>query len=288
MKRCIRCSQRFNDNARVCSRCGGSLEMLPQAEPLELGYSSGNAAAAGPFLLSAPNLEPIHSGRPVGRENVVIRPRRRREPSLGQRRAAVRTAAAYSPEGQTADQDVYEAAPERAPIYGTAAAQEYTAQRQTADDSAGRRTIFGDEPASSEERRGGLFGGDQGEGTRTQQGQGAGRIFQNIELALRYIIPGAAIVAAIVMIIVNWQNIWGVIARFMMFWIPSFFLCLWLFRRNFGMRAGTIVFITTLLAAVFTVLYYNIAGIGSGILSLLTPLIPLIIIACSLFFLLRR
>lgn len=285
MKKCSKCSQHFNDKALVCSRCGGTLEQLPQAEPLPWGYSSEHTAAARPFLLSSPNIEPIRSDRSVARENVVIRPQRR-APSHRRRRAAVRTAP-YSPDGRAADQNVYDTA--EAPIYGTAAAQEYTAQRQTGNDRSERRTIFGDEPIDTpEERRGGLFGGREQGGTHTQPGIGAGHIFQNIELALRYIIPGAAILAAIVMIIVNWQNIWGVIANFMIFWIPSFFLSLWVFRRNFGMRAGTLVVITTLLAAIFTVLYYNIAGIGSGILSLITPLLPLIIIAGALFFLLRR
>ncbi len=282
MKECTKCSQRFSDKALVCSRCGGELRSLPQAEPLNWGYSSDNAAVR-PFLLSTPDLEPIPTGRPVGRENVVIRTPRR--PSRRPVRTAVRSAAPYTVPSAT--QTAYAAAPEESPIFGTSAAQE--AEAHQTGNGAERRTIFGDAPAAApEERRGGLFGRGRQGGTHARPGHGTGRIIQNIELALRYIIPGAAIIGAIILIVMNLQNIWGVLARFMIFWIPSFFLSLWLFRRNFGMRAGTIVFITTLLSVIFTMLYYNIAGIGDGILSLLTPLMPLLIIAGALFFILRR
>ena len=292
MRVCTKCGQRFNDKALSCSRCGGALADVPPAEPLFRDYSAQSTSR--PFLMSDPAIEPIYAAsRPALYENVVIRPQRRKSRRTQPRRQIRESAFREVPDTQNeavVGQTVYAASQTAATAYGDAA-QGYSDQEQTTEAQTGRRTIFGDDASRQRtytaERRGGIFGGrEPRERTRTQPG--AGRILAGAETALRYIIPGLAIIAAAVIIIINWQNIGGALAHFLMFWIPSFFLSIWIFRRSFNLRIGTLVFLTTILAVIFTILYYNIAGITCGILSLLTPLIPLIIIAGALFFLLRR
>ncbi len=292
MRVCTKCGQRFNDKALVCSRCGGALADVPQAEPLFRDYSAQSTSR--PFLMSDPAVEPIYTGsRPALYENVVIRPQRRksrRMQSRGQIQEPSFRAAPDTRNEESAVQTVYAAPQTAAPAYDEAA-QAYSDREQPAEAPAGRRTIFGDDASRQRtytaERRGGIFGGrEPRERTHTQPG--TGRILAGAETALRYIIPGLAIIAAAVIIIINWQNICGALAHFLMFWIPSFFLSVWIFRRSFNLRIGTLVFLTTILAVIFTILYYNIAGITCGILSLLTSLMPLLIIAGALFFLLRR
>ena len=300
MRVCTKCGQRFNDKALSCSSCGGALADVPPAEPLFRDYSAQSTSR--PFLMSDPAIEPIYAAsRPALYENVVIRPQRRKSRRTQPRRQiqepSFRAAPVTRNEG-SAVQNVYAAPQTAAPAYGEAvqaysgeASQAHSDMEQPAEPPTGRRTIFGDDASRQRtytaERRGGIFGGrEPRERTRTQPG--AGRILAGAETALRYIIPGLAIIAAAVIIIINWQNIGGALAHFLMFWIPSFFLSIWIFRRSFNLRIGTLVFLTTILACIFTILYYNIAGITCGILSLLTPLIPLIIIAGALFFLLRR
>ena len=233
--------------------------------------------------MSDPTVEPIYTGsRPALYENVVIRPQRRKSRRTQPRRQIQEPSFRAIPDTRnegSAVQTVYAAPQTAAPAYDEAA-QAYSDREQPAEAPAGRRTIFGDDASRQRtytaERRGGIFGGREP------------RILAGAETALRYIIPGLAIITAAVIIIINWQNIGGALAHFLMFWIPSFFLSIWIFRRSFNLRIGTLVFLTTILAVIFTILYYNIAGITCGILSLLTSLMPLLIIAGALFFLLRR
>ena len=296
MRACTKCGQKYNDRALVCGRCGGALTAVPQAEPLLRDYSAQSAAR--PFLMSDPSIEPISVvSRPMSRENVVIRPqrpKRRRMQPRRQIRESVSGAAQYTQNGVAAGQTVHAAVQTETTAYGNTA-QGYSDQEQTTEAQTGRRTIFGDEASpertDTAERGGGIFSGRESRErmrTSTQPSPGVGRILVSMETALRYIIPGLAIIATVVILIINWENIWSALAHFLMFWIPSFFVSVWIFRRSFNLRIGTLVFLTTILAVIFTILYYNIAGISSGILSILTPLMPLVIIAGALFFLLRR
>ena len=119
----------------------------------------------------------------------------------------------------------------------------------------------------------------------------SGRTLSLIETALRYIIPAICIIAALAAIISNWNTISSVIILFMTFWIPAFFISLFTLRRHFNMQTGTLLILSTIVALIFMILYYNVAGISSSIISaiisLISPLIPLFIIIAVILYILK-
>lgn len=113
------------------------------------------------------------------------------------------------------------------------------------------------------------------------------RLWVLAEQILWFAIPAVLLIVGIVMFIVNRKWIQQGLVIFAAFWVVSFFVTLFFMRRQFNVRMSTILALSTLLAIVLILLYYNVAGIASGVAAILSPLVPLLIIILALVFVLR-
>lgn len=268
MKRCPNCQRRYPDTADICIYDGEKL--IPIASSESSRETSVAAGIQGHYdFLSEPVLEP-RAVRPadVGHERFIVRQTHTRNVTVPRN-----TVPDISAGNENAVSDNNRFASRREFIESLGGTTENRNTEQTA-----RQSIFGTHAAAP-----------AANGTRHFQRAhpmgGSAAVY--LETAIRYIIPAIFIICCIVAVITNWETIQNTLLTFMVFWIPSFLLSLFITRRHFNIQVGTLLVLSAILAVIFIILYYNIAGISSGIMAIISPLVPILVIIAMLFFMLR-
>ena len=268
MKRCPNCQRRYPDTADICIYDGEKL--IPIASSESSGETSVAASIQGHYdFLSEPVLEP-RAVRPtgVGHERFIVRQTHTRNVT-----APRNTVPDISAGNENAVPNNNRFASRREFIESLGG----TTENRTAEQTA-RESIFGPHAAQSDTNRTRHFQRAHPEG-------GSAAVY--LETAIRYSIPTIFIISCIVAVITNWETIQNTLLTFMVFWIPSFLLSLFITRRNFNIQIGTLLVLSAILALIFIILYYNVAGISSGIMAIISPLVPILVIIAMLFFMLR-
>lgn len=281
MKRCPKCQRRYQDTADICIYDGEKL--IPIPSPESSGETSVAASIQGHYdFLSEPILEP-RAVRPtgVGHERFIVRQTHTRNVTRPRNTTVPRNTTeprntvpdiSAGNENAVSDNNRFASRREFIESLGGGTTENHTAE-QTA-----RQSIFGTHaaaPATNETRH---F-------QRAHPAGGSAAVY--LETAIRYIIPAIFIISCIVAVITNWEAIQNTLLTFMVFWIPSFLLSLFITRRHFNIQIGTLLVLSAILALIFIILYYNIAGISSGIMAIISPLVPILVIIAMLFFMLR-
>ena len=263
MKRCPKCQRRYQDTADICIYDGEKLIPIPSPESSR--ETSAAASIQGHYdFLNEPVLEP-RAVRPngVGHERFIARQTHTRNATVPRNTT--------EPRNTVPDNNRFANRREFIESLGG------TTENRNTEQSA-REAVFGTHAVAPVTNR-----------TRhSQRAHPAVRLTAvYLETALRYIVPAISIIACIVAVIANWETIQNTLLTFMVFWIPSFLLSLFITRRHFNIQIGTLLVLSAILALIFIILYYNIAGISSGIMAIISPLVPILVIIAMLFFMLR-
>ena len=264
MKRCPKCQRRYYDTADICIYDSEKLIPIPLSESSE--ETSVAASIRGHYdFLSEPVLEP-RAVRPsrVGHERFIVRQTHTRN--------VTRPRNTTEPRNTVPDDNRFASRREFIESLGGG-----TTENRNTEQSV-REAVFGTHAVAPITNRTRHF----------QRAHPVGRLAAvYLETALRYIVPAIFIIACIVAVIANWETIQNTLLTFMVFWIPSFLLSLFITKRHFNIQIGTLLVLSAILALIFIILYYNIAGISSGIMAIISPLVPILVIIAMLFFMLR-
>lgn len=264
MKRCPKCMRRYPDTADICIYDGEKLIPITLSEPSVAASIQGHYDFLNEPVIEARAVRPSR----VGHERFIVRQAHTK--NVTEPRNTVPDISAGNG-NSVPNSSRFASRREFIESLGG------TTENRTAEQTT-RESIFGTHAAAPATN-----------GTRRfQRAHPVGRsAVVYLEAAIRYIVPAIFIIACIVAVITNWETIQNTILTFMVFWIPSFLLSLFITRRHFNIQIGTLLVLSAILALIFIILYYNIAGISSGIMAIISPLVPILVIIAMLFFMLR-